>query len=165
MKTDHISKYLTFLQGIKNEFVSNLFFVIGVLMILVIFGLHAACPRGCIAMWRLYSSCPSPGSKGSGYGWINRVHDWTVRRHWRRMVFPNEFKVTLLKYKCQTVVYMCRGRKMSETGLNSTEIVSPLNTCNMCTTFRVVLSQFVLPGVIPPSINSILSNELNYHYN
>ena len=36
MKTVHISKYLTFLQGIKNEFVSNYFFVIGVLMILVI---------------------------------------------------------------------------------------------------------------------------------
>ena len=104
MKTDHIKKYFTFLQGTENEFVSNLLFVIGVLMIMVIFGLHAACPRGCIAKWRLYSSHPSPGSKGSGYGWINRVHDWTVRRHWCRVLFPNKFKVTLLKYKCQTVV-------------------------------------------------------------
>ena len=78
MKTVHISKYLTFLQGIKNEF---LFFVIVVLMILVIFGLHAVCPRCCIAKWKLYSSRPLPGSKGSGYGLINRVHDWTVRRH------------------------------------------------------------------------------------
>ena len=53
---------------------------------------------------------------------------------------------------------------MSETDLNSTEMWSPLNTFNMCTTFRVMLSQFVLQGVIPPTINSILSNELNYHY-
>ena len=64
MKTVHISKYLTFLQGIKNEFVSNIFFVIGVLMILVIFGLHDACPRGCIAKWKLYSSRPLPRIQG-----------------------------------------------------------------------------------------------------
>ena len=91
MKTDDISNYLNISSGYL--FISNLFFVIGVLMILVIFGLQAACTRGCIAKWRLYSSRPSPGSKGSGYGWINRVHDWTVRRHWRRVVFPNEFKI------------------------------------------------------------------------
>ena len=48
MKTIHISKYLTFLQGIKNEFATNLFFDIGVLMIL---------PRGCIAKWKLNKSC------------------------------------------------------------------------------------------------------------
>ena len=74
---------------------------IGVLIILVVFGLHVACPRGCIAKWKLYSSRPLPGIQGFRYGWINRVHDWTVRWHWRRVVFPN---VTLLKYKCQTVV-------------------------------------------------------------
>ena len=53
MKAVHISKYLTFLQGIKNEFASNYIFDIGVLMILVIFGLHAARRRGCIAKWKL----------------------------------------------------------------------------------------------------------------
>ena len=163
MKTIHISKYLTFLQGIKNEFVTNIFFVIGVLMILVIFGLHAACPRGCIAKWKLYSNRPFLRIQGFRYGWINRVHDWTVRWHWRHVVFPNVLKVTLFNFPASKQWF--RGRKMSETGLNSTEMWSPLNTCNMCTTFRVMLSQFVLPGVIPPSINSILSNELNYYYN
>ena len=54
-ETVHISKYLTFLHGIKNEFVS-IFFVIGVLVILVILGLHVARRRGCIDKWKLYSN-------------------------------------------------------------------------------------------------------------
>ena len=69
------TKYLTFLQGTKNEFVSNLFFVIGVLMIMVIFGLHAACPRGCIAKWGLYSSRPLPRIQGFRV-WLNKSCTW-----------------------------------------------------------------------------------------
>ena len=68
MKTVHISKYLTFLQGIKNEFVSNYFFVIGVLMILVIFGLHAACPQMLHSDVEALFKPPLPRIQGFMYG-------------------------------------------------------------------------------------------------
>ena len=99
VKTFHITKYLTFLQGITIEFVSNLCFVIAVLMILVIFGLHVARPRGCIAKWKLYSRRP-----------LSRIQEFRVRlnKPCTQLNYKDtltscgisyEFKVTLLKYK------------------------------------------------------------------
>ena len=78
-------------------------------------------------------------------------------RRWIAQFIQGRDQKVLLNGQHSTPQWL-KGRKMSETGLNSTEMWPPHNTCNMCTTFRVKLSQFVLPGVI----NSMLSNELNY---
>ena len=83
--------------------------------------------------------------------WTNRVHDETVGIHMRHEAFPNELRVTLFKYDGQTVIWS-QENEWNRAKQHGTR--SPLNTCNVCNNgIPRYVPLFVVPGVIPPSIN------------
>ena len=139
-------------------------FVIVVLMILIRI---AWCTRlrGCIhvAKWKPQSCQSSPGVR------MIRVHDWTLGRHWRREVFPDEFRVTLLKHDGQTVVWR-QENEWNWDKQNWNEITPQHLQCLYNSILRDVATFRRSPrggggGIIPSNINYILANLFNYHYN